>query len=45
MTFPFFVWVCRPPTQRRGTFTVRMTKEEYAQFKEKWNEAIERRNS
>ena len=45
MTFPFFVWVCRPPTRQRRTFTVRMTKEEHAAFKEKWNKAIERRNS
>ena len=45
MTFPFFVWVCRPPTQRRGSFTMRMTKEEHAKYMEKLNKAMERRNS
>jgi len=32
---PFFVWICRPPTRQRRSFGVRMTKEEYARFKEK----------
>jgi len=44
-TLPFFVWICRPPIRRRGVFTMRMSKEEHAKFKEKWDKAIEKRNS
>jgi hypothetical protein len=43
---PFFVWIVRPPPRPpRGTFTVRMTKEEQAKFKEKLDEVIKKRNS
>lgn len=45
MSLPFFVWICRPPIRRRGVFTMRMTKEEHAKFKEKWEKATEKRNS